>query len=304
MDAPSYVFRDVDHCEMCLAPLDQSRILGLRLNQSQGLRPRNKSGVAVTVHRCNVCDFVYASPEPQPAHLNQHYDIPFDEYFNENQLAFSIDFISRPYPKTKELMNFQDGMKALDVGTGIGKGFIALERAGFDTWGVEPSPSFRSKALELTGASEERIALSSIEEAKFPEKFFDLVTFGAVFEHLYGPATALERSMRLLRPGGIWYAEVPSANWLTGRMINAYFRMIGTSFVSNLSPMHSPFHIHEFTLKTFEKYAERTGLFEICHYWYEVCPIRNAPRILHPFMHKLMEQTNTGLQLHVWLRRI
>ena len=93
-------------------------------------------------------------------------------------------------------------MKALDVGSGTGRGFIALQRAGFDTWGVDPSPSFRAKALELTGAGEERIALSSIEDANYPEKFFDLVTFSAVFEHLYNPAAALEQSLKFLRPGG------------------------------------------------------------------------------------------------------
>jgi ubiquinone/menaquinone biosynthesis C-methylase UbiE len=304
MGGPSYVFREIDHCRMCLAPSSSSRILGLRLNQSQGLNPRRKSGVAITVHRCTVCDLVFSNPEPQPAHLNEHYDIPVESYWSEGQLSASIDIFGLPFSKAKELLKFEPGMKALDVGTGTGLGFIALEQAGFDAWAMEPSPSFRAKALELTKASEGRIALTSIEEAEYPENTFDFVTFGSVFEHLYNPSRALERSMNFLRPGGIWHADVPSSNWLNARMINAYFKLIGTSFVTNLSPMHPPFHIHEFTHNTFANYAERTGLFEVCSYRYEVCPIRSFPRILHPLIHKIMERTDTGLQLHVWLRRL
>lgn len=305
MNAPirTYRFHQVDRCPMCAAPIGSSRILGLRLDRSQGFNPRGKSGAAVTVHRCAVCDLVYSNPEPRPTELDDHYDIPVESYWNENQLSSSIDMMSRPLVKTKELLDFRPGMKALDVGTGIGLGFTALEKAGFDAWAIEPSRPFRAKALELTGAAEHRLALASLESADFPEKFFDYVTLGGVFEHLYDPAAALQRCMRLLRPGGIFYAEVPSPNWLIGRIINAYFKAIGTSFVTNLSPMHSPFHIHEFTHKTFETYGRTTGSSSVGAYEYEVCPIRHFPSPLHPLMRKLMARTDTGLQLHVWLRR-
>jgi ubiquinone/menaquinone biosynthesis C-methylase UbiE len=279
MAVRTYQLRDVDCCEICLASINTSRILGLRLDRSQGLNPRNKTGAAVTIHRCTMCDFVYSNPEPRPASLNDHYNIPVESYWNADQLSTSSDIIGRHYPKTKQLLDFTPGMKALDIGAGVGRGFLALKQAGFDTWAIEPSPSFRAKALEVTGATEDRIGLSSVEEASFPESTFDFVSFGSVFEHLYNPDKALERSMKWVRPGGIWYAEVPSADHLIAKLINAYFRLIGVSFVTNLSPMSSPFHIHEFTKKTFEKYQQRSGTLELCAYEYEVCSIRHFPRI-------------------------
>ena len=39
-------------------------------------------------------------------------------------------------------MEIKPGMKALDVGAGIGKGILSLSHAGFDTYGFEPSTSF------------------------------------------------------------------------------------------------------------------------------------------------------------------
>jgi hypothetical protein len=110
--------------------------------------------------------------------------------------------------------------------------------------------------------------------------------------------------MKWLRPGGIWYAEVPSADHLIAKVINTYFRLIGVSFVTNLSPMSPPFHIHEFTKKTFQIYQQRSGTFEVCAYRYEVCTIRHFPRIFHLLLRKLMERTETGMQLHIWLRRL
>ena len=299
----TYDFRRVDHCAMCATSISSSRILGLRLDRSVGLNPRNKSGMAITIHRCNVCDLIYSNPEPKPAALTDHYDIPVDSYWNEEQLSQSIEIHSRHLNKCKTLLGFYPGMKALDVGVGVGNGFAALKQAGFDTWAIEPSPSFRKKALELTQADEERIQLSSIEEADFPDEHFDFVSLSGVFEHLYDPAANLRRCMKFLKPGGIWYAEVPSSNWLIARLINRYYKLVGTSFTTNLSPMHIPFHIHEFTHRTFVKNSEIGRLYEVCSYEYEVCPVRHFPKVLHPAVNKLMEKTGTGLQLHIWLRK-
>lgn len=65
--------------------------------------------------------------------------------------------------------------------------------------------------------------------------------------------------------------------------------------------MHSPFHIHEFTDDMFKKYAQRTGLFEVCSYRYEVV-VRSFPGMVHFLIHKFMERTGTGGQLRVWIR--
>jgi len=69
---------------------------------------------------------------------------------------------------------------------------IALEAAGFEASGIEPSEPFRQKAIERMGISEDSIALASVEDATFQEDHFDIITFGAVLEHLYDPAGALE----------------------------------------------------------------------------------------------------------------
>lgn len=199
-------------------------------------------------------------------------------------------------------MEIKPGMKALDVGAGIGKGMLSLNHAGFDTYGFEPSVPFYERAISKMNIDPGKLKQGMIEEVDYPENHFDFITFGAVLEHLYHPAVSLEKAMKWLKPGGIIHAEVPSSGWLIAKIINFYYRVVGTNYVTNTSPMHDPFHLYEFDVKSFQKLGEQAGFKTIFHE-YIVCTIRNIPRPLHPIFRKYMEMTDTGLQLTVWLQK-
>ncbi len=193
-------------------------------------------------------------------------------------------------------------MKALDVGAGLGKGMISLSKNGFDTYGFEPSASFYEKAISAMGISRERLKLDRIENVNYPGNQFDFITFGAVFEHLYHPAACLEKAMGWLKPGGIIHVEVPSSSYLIARLFNGYYRLRGTNYVTNISPMHVPFHLYEFGLKSFEALGKRLG-YKIEKQRYEVCEIMHIPKLFHPFLKKYMQWTKTGMQMTVYLRK-
>lgn len=178
----------------------------------------------------------------------------------------------------------------------------ALERAGFEAWGLEPSPTFRQMAIERTVISPDRLQLSSVEDANWPAEHFHYITFGAVLEHLYNPALCLMRAMTWLRPGGIIHVEVPSSDYLLHHLLNGYYRLIGTSFIANLSPMHSPYHLYEFTPRSFNFLGQRYG-FEVAEHSYHPASSRFVPRSLYPFFYHLMKATNSGMQLTVYLRK-
>jgi hypothetical protein len=128
------------------------------------------------------------------------------------------------------------------------------------------------------------------------------VSFGAVLEHLRSPGAALERAMDWLKPGGVVQLEVPSARWLIARLVNLYYRLLCTSFVTNISPMHRPFHLYEFELRCFELHGLRSG-YEVAEHRTMVCSIPHAPRLMHGPLRLLMAQTGTGMQLSVYLRK-
>jgi 2-polyprenyl-3-methyl-5-hydroxy-6-metoxy-1,4-benzoquinol methylase len=297
-----YYFNEVIECEMCGSPSSGHKLMGQRLNQTQGLRPKKKEGISVSVKKCRNCNLVYSSPQPVPFDIQDHYGIPPESYWSPSYFQWNDKYFAPQIATLKKLIEIKQGMKALDVGAGIGKGMLSLDHAGFDTYGFEPSHPFYERAITKMNIDPGKLKQGMIEEVDYPEGHFDFITFGAVLEHLYHPAASVEKAMKWLKPGGIIHAEIPSSRWLIARLINFYYRLAGTNYVTNTCPMHDPFHLYEFDVKSFQKLGERIG-FKITYHEHMVCTIRNIPRPLHPIFRKYMELTNTGLQLTVWLQK-
>jgi SAM-dependent methyltransferase len=297
--AATYRFAPADSCVMCGGTA--TKVLGRRLNRHQGFRPKRSAGVTVTVVRCEECGLIYANPRPVPEAVEQHYDVPPEAYWNEHHLLSNDGYGATEIARFRDLWRGDHRPRALDVGAGVGLMMLALTDAGFDTNGIEPSPQFRNRAID-NGLPANQIQLAELEEAEYPSASFDFVTFGAVLEHLHDPAAAIERALDWLAPRGLIHVEVPSARWLIGRLINLSYRIRGLDFVSNLSPMHPPYHLYEFTLESFERHGQRAGYRTVAHRFFacETLLARPASRVAT----WIMERTDTGMQLQVWLQAV
>ena len=76
-----YTFKHISSCNMCGSPAQSHKILGKRLNQSQGMNPGKKAGVTTTVIKCTNCELIYSNPQPIPFAINDHYGVNPDEYW-------------------------------------------------------------------------------------------------------------------------------------------------------------------------------------------------------------------------------
>lgn len=288
---------------MCGHKTSENKVLGQRLNQSQGANPRRKTGISVSILSCRKCGLIYANPQPIPFDLQDHYGSPPEDYWKEEYFEWKPEYFQDEINEAKLLLNNKEIIRSLDIGAGLGKAMISMQKAGFDVYGLEPSFSFHEQAIAKMGIQEERLQLSRVEEAIYEKNYFDFITYGAVFEHLYDPAFCLERALEWLKPQGIIHIEVPSANWLIPKFLNLYYRLLGTNYVTNLSPMHVPYHMHEFDLRSFLE-VPFNNKFSLEKYNYSVCRIYYIPKFMHSFFKKYMERTNTGMQLTVYLRKL
>jgi ubiquinone/menaquinone biosynthesis C-methylase UbiE len=299
-----YYFDYVTNCEMCGAAVENHLVLGQRLNQSQGLRPKRKNGITTTVMKCAHCDLVYANPQPVPVTIQDHYGIPPENYWKPEYFKYDLNYFSNEIERFKKLTEFRPGMVALDIGAGLGKCMKSLENAGFDAYGLEASDSFYQMAIEKMKVSPEKMKLAMIENVDYEPNSFDFITFSAVLEHLYHPGRCVDTAMKWLKPGGLMHIEVPSSNYLVHRFINFYFKLIGTNYVTNISPMHAPFHLFEFSLESFLEHSKMNNTYELSFHEYYVCSAEPFPRLIHPVLNWIMKVTDTGMQLAVWLRKV
>lgn len=296
-----YYFYHIDNCNMCGSKTDTHKILGKRLNGSQGKNPKKKIGITTTIVKCTDCGLIYSNPQPVPFDIQDHYGVPPENYWKENYFTITDNYFQGEIKRLKKILDFKDGMKSLDIGAGLGKQMIALSKSGFETYGFEPSKQFYERAISKMGINPDRLKLGMIEEVEYPENYFDFISFGAVLEHLYDPSDSILKALKWLKPKGIIHIEVPSSDWLIGKIINLFYKLKGTDYVGNLSPMHEPYHLYEFKLKSFQVHSKKYD-YELAFHEYYVCQTF-MPKIADYFLKPYMELTNTGMQLCVWLRK-
>ena len=287
---------------MCGAANSNHLILGKRLNTAQGKKPRSKTGITTTIMKCNICSLIFANPQPIPFDIQDHYGVPPENYWKEEYFLLNDHYFANEIKTLQHLAPIKKGAKALDIGAGLGKCMIALNNVGFDTYGLEPSEPFYQNALNKMKINPEKLKLGMIEEIDYPENEFDFITFGAVLEHLYAPGESIVKALKWLKPNGIIQIEIPSSHWLIHKIINFFYKLICTDYVGNISPMHSPFHLYEFGLKSFELHGKQNK-YEVIFHEYHVCNTY-MPKFVDFFVKPYMKMTNTGMQLCVWLRKI
>lgn len=294
-------FSGFSACPMCNASNIRFKILGKRLNYSQSFRPRRKSGITTTVVKCRNCGLIFSNPQPLPLNIQDHYAIPPDSYWEKEFVNSGVAIDEDIVNKLKSGSDDVSTLKVLDIGAGLGKHMKGFEQLGFDVYGIEPSETFFDKATELFHFSPEKFKCASIETAEFPSDFFDFIYFGAVLEHLPDPSLAIQQAMKWLKPGGYTYIQVPSSKWLIAKLINFVYWIKRNGYVTNLSPMHPPYHLYEFSIKSFRKNAIISG-YEIDSYTYSVCSTF-MPKSFDWILKPVMRWTNTGMELYVWLRK-
>ena len=96
--------------------------------------------------------------------------------------------------------------RVLDYGCGVGDFMIALTNKGYDTVGVEPSPSAREVV-----AAKKLTVFPSLEGLRSASRF-DAITLWHVLEHLENPSESLQHFYEKLQPKGYLILALPNPN--------------------------------------------------------------------------------------------
>ena len=106
--------------------------------------------------------------------------------------------------------------KFLDIGCGGGSYLYRLKQWGWNVYGVEPSGTGAAQAQSL-GLN---VHHGQIQDARFPDSFFDVVRLHHVLEHLTDPRGTFREIKRVLKADGLVYITVPNTRslnfWLFG----------------------------------------------------------------------------------------
>lgn len=302
MNEVEYNFLEVHHCNFCGADQSSFVSLGKRLDQAHGRSPKKLKGKSTNIQKCSNCELIFSNPLPIPKEFDDHYGVDPKSYWPSSYFEIDSAYFSTELSELKTILDYENqGCRALDIGCGIGKCMLAMENKSIQSWGIEPSSTFYNMALDKMNILPDRINNIGIDEAEYEDDFFDFITFGAVVEHLTNPSESIVKAMKWLKKGGVMHIEVPNSNWLTSKLGNLYHKLFNPGFASNLSPMHPPYHLYEFSHKTFEIHGEINN-YEVAKFTYHVCNTY-LPSMLDVLVIPYMKATDTGMQLVIWLRK-
>lgn len=168
----------------------------------------------------------------------------YDAYYHEANLSVP-SFIER---RLDEIIGgfapFRRTGRLLDIGCGAGTLLRAARRAGWDAAGTEVS----RPAVEHVRGEGFEVFAGELQEARFPDGHFDVVTASEILEHLPDPRVLLAEAARILRPGGLFWGTTPHGRGLSARALGIEW--------STVSP---PEHLQLFSLGGMRRLLKSAG---------------------------------------------
>jgi 2-polyprenyl-3-methyl-5-hydroxy-6-metoxy-1,4-benzoquinol methylase len=166
------------------------------------------------------------------------YQVIIDLYVKNNSHTMAFEYIDR-------VANGQL-LQVLEVGCSSGYFGSALKAAGHTVWGIEPDKA----SATIAGEKLDYVFVGLIEDfmTAFPDKKFDVISFGDVLEHIAYPNEMLDQCHHLLVEGGVIVASVPNVAHISVRAM----LLEGRWEYSELGILDKT-HLRFFTRKTIEE---------------------------------------------------
>jgi 2-polyprenyl-3-methyl-5-hydroxy-6-metoxy-1,4-benzoquinol methylase len=169
-----------------------------------------------TLHACASCHCLFLDPMPADEEIARFYPPQYWWNSSESQRDRPLKRLESIYRKfaLRDHVAFilrasgnRDGLDLLDVGCGSGTLLGLLKRHGFRPMGVDFSAEAARIAEIENGV---RVLVGSLEQSRFPDEAFDVVTLFHVMEHVSNPRSLLAEVSRILKPGGALVLQVPN----------------------------------------------------------------------------------------------
>lgn len=202
------------------------------------------SGVSAgeQVVRCRRCGLVYMNPRINRALILSGYA----EADNSSYVSQSEGRL-RTFRRGVDLLagHLQGATpRLLDVGCAGGFFLKTAQERGWDVYGVEPSRWLTEYARGLRLSN---VVTGTLHDAKYPDNFFDAVTYWDVLEHTADPSRELAEVNRIMRPGGVLLVNYPDFSSVWARLLRRRWWFL-------LSV-----HLYYFTPSTMARLLRKTG---------------------------------------------
>ena len=231
--------------------------------------------------RCIRCGLVSTNLALERTDLEAMYAAPYyqqrrDYYFQNcvtNRAVTSENTNIRDFREGLSLIErYKSEGKLLDVGCAIGVFLCLARERGWEVCGVDVSRYAVSYARDVFGLD---VFAGELQEALFPERYFDVITLWDVLEHFPDPSRQLEQIYRVLKDDGIVLMNTPNEGGLLRLLASIIFRVSRGKISYPVQKLYHRFHLYYFTQQTLQALLEKNG-FVLLHLQKRHIPIIKA----------------------------
>jgi 2-polyprenyl-6-hydroxyphenyl methylase/3-demethylubiquinone-9 3-methyltransferase len=160
-------------------------------------------------------------------------------------------------PALRTALSSQKGKRICDLGSGNGYVANAIQKAGHDVTGVEPSP----ESVKTASASFPNVKFfqgSAYDDLAERLGRFDVVVSIDVIEHMFAPRLFTKTAKALLKPGGMLILSTP---------YHGYWKNLAISLVNgwdrHADPLHDDGHIKLWTERKMKQLLQENGFVQL-----------------------------------------
>lgn len=219
------------------------------------------------LYMCKSCGLMFLNPQPSFEELEKYYPSDYYRKIEERPSTISkinVKFMRKLYALSVKhsfifktflfpLSPFVRGVniipntKYLDVGCGGGQFLFETKilNSTAEYYGVEPG-NFDKEDVKKHGLN---VFKGTLEEAHYPDDYFDVVTMNHVFEHVHNPSETMKELRRVLKPGGTLILAVPNYRSLAFKLSGKYWYQLD-----------APRHLFTYSDEILKKYAKKFNL--------------------------------------------
>ena len=183
--------------------------------------------------------------------------------------------------------------RVLDVGCATGFFLEVASDAGWEAHGVELSP-FAAKVAQRKFGS--RIFNGTLEQATFPDGYFDLVTLSDLIEHVPDPDGFLDEVRRILKPGGCVMVVTPNVQSVSALLMGKLWSHYKAEHLLYFTPhtLRTLLERHGFTTMHVGGAAKYLNLAYVVHQFttYRHPVLTPVTRLLHTVVPERLQRMN------------
>jgi len=203
-----------------------------------------------TMVRCARCGLHYLNPQPTISELARYYPEDYDPF--NTPLPDELPWLKRLSvnyglrKRGRAVTHYKRSGRLLEIGCANGLFLNMMRQMGdWQVQGVDTSKSAVRYAREQLKLD---VFHGQLENAKYPDRHFDVVVMWDVLEHVHHPKETLLEIRRLLKPDGVFAFRVPLLDSWDRKLFGPYW-----------AGWDAPRHLTLFSLRTLKLMLAQTG---------------------------------------------